>query len=76
MKKVYVDTSDFAEATREKLNDNVTIAYDIDGAIVGIEVTDPVGLDIDDELVVDYTTQDYEDFEFDPNETDGVWGIA
>ena len=76
MKKVYVDTSDIAEARREKLNDNVTIAYDIGGAIVGIEVTDPVGLDIDDELVVDYTTQDYEDFEFDPNETNGTWGIA
>ena len=57
MKKVYVDTSDAAEAKREKLNDNVIVAYDIHGNIVGIEVLNPVGLDIDDELVVDYTTE-------------------
>ena len=50
MKKVYVDTSDAAEAKREKLNDNVIVAYDIHGDIVGIEVLNPVGLDIDDEL--------------------------
>ena len=70
MKKVYVDTSDAAEAKREKLNDNVIVAYDIHGNIVGIEVLNPVGLDIDDELVVDSTT---ELEEFSPNET---WGIA
>tara|TARA_R100001510_G_C7454454_1_gene77804 strand:- start:229 stop:441 length:213 start_codon:yes stop_codon:yes gene_type:complete len=70
MKKVYVDTSDAAEAKREKLNDNVIVAYDIHGDIVGIEVLNPVGLDIDDELVVDYTT---ELEEFSPNEE---WGIA
>tara|TARA_B100001113_G_C20874599_1_gene519845 strand:- start:403 stop:618 length:216 start_codon:yes stop_codon:yes gene_type:complete len=71
MKKVYVDTSDAAEAKREKLNDNVIVAYDIHGDIVGIEVLNPVGLDIDDELVVDYTTEELE--EFSPNEE---WGIA
>ena len=70
MKKVYVDTSDAAEAKREKLNDNVIVAYDIHGDIVGIEILNPVGLDIDDELVVDYTT---ELEELNPNET---WGIA
>ena len=70
MKKVYIDTSDAAEAKREKLNDNVIVAYDIHGDIVGIEVLNPVGLDIDDELVVDYTT---ELEEFSPNEE---WGIA
>ena len=70
MKKVYIDTSDAAEAKRDKLNDNVIVAYDIHGDIVGIEVLNPVGLDIDDELVVDYTT---ELEEFSPNET---WGIA
>ena len=71
MKKVYVDTSDAAEAKREKLNDNVIVAYDIHGDIVGIEILNPVGLDIDDELVVDYTTEELE--EFSPNEE---WGIA
>ena len=71
MKKVYVDTSDAAEAKREKLNDNVIVAYDIHGDIVGIEVLNPVSLDIDDELVVDYTTEELE--EFSPNEE---WGIA
>tara|TARA_B100001094_G_C17984869_1_gene697119 strand:+ start:242 stop:481 length:240 start_codon:yes stop_codon:yes gene_type:complete len=79
MKKVYVDTSDFGEVTREKLNDNITVGYAKDGEIVGIEITNPVGLDIDDELVVDYTTQEYEDFEFNPNnpnETNEIWGIA
>ena len=71
MKKVYIDTSDAAEAKREKLNDNVIVAYDIHGDIVGIEILNPVGLDIDDELVVDYTTEELE--EFSPNEE---WGIA
>lgn len=70
MKKVYIDTSDAAEAKREKLNDNVIVAYDTHGDIVGVEVLNPVGLDIDDELVVDYTT---ELEELNPNET---WGIA
>ena len=70
MKKVYIDTNEAAEAKREKLNDNVIVAYDTHGDIVGVEVLNPVGLDIDDELVVDYTT---ELEELNPNET---WGIA
>tara|TARA_B100001996_G_scaffold345808_1_gene302374 strand:- start:731 stop:943 length:213 start_codon:yes stop_codon:yes gene_type:complete len=70
MKKVYVDTSDVAEAKREKLNDNVIIAYDLHGDIVGVEITNPVGIDIDDETVTSYvTTED----EFTPNEK---WGMA
>ncbi len=76
MKKVYIDTSEAAEAKREKLNDNVIVAYDTHGDIVGVEVLNPVGLDIDDELVVDYTTEGFEDFKFNPNETNEIWGIA
>ena len=38
MKKIYIDTSDEAEMTREKLNENVIIGYGIDGEIVGVEV--------------------------------------
>ena len=63
-------------AKREKLNDNVIVAYDTHGDIVGVEVLNPVGLDIDDELVVDYTTEGFEDFKFNPNETNEIWGIA
>ena len=76
MKKVYIDTSEAAVAKREKLNDNVIVAYDTHGDIVGVEVLNPVGLDIDDELVVDYTTEGFEDFKFNPNETNEIWGIA
>ncbi len=76
MKKVYIDTSEAAEAKREKLNDNVIVSYDTHGDIVGVEVLNPVGLDIDDELVVDYTTEGFEDFKFNPNETNEIWGIA
>ncbi len=76
MKKVYIDTNEAAEAKREKLNDNVIVAYDTHGDIVGVEVLNPVGLDIDDELVVDYTTEGFEDFKFNPNETNEIWGIA
>ncbi len=55
---------------REKLNDNVIIAYDLHGDIVGVEITNPVGIDIDDETVTSYvTTED----EFTPNEK---WGMA
>ena len=70
MKRVYIDTSVTAEARREKLNDNVTIAYDVNDNIVGVEVEKPVGVDIDDETVVDYTT---EPDAFNPNER---WGFA
>tara|TARA_A100001011_G_scaffold61105_1_gene61042 strand:+ start:372 stop:584 length:213 start_codon:yes stop_codon:yes gene_type:complete len=70
MKKVYVDTSDTAEAKREKLDDNVTIAYDLHGDIVGVEITNPTGIDIDDKTMVDYVT--VED-EFNPNER---WAFA
>ena len=49
MKKIYIDTSNNGEAKQKKLNDNITIGYDDNGDIVGIEVNNPIGLDIDDE---------------------------
>ena len=56
MKKIYIDTSDGGEVTREKLNENVIIGYGIDGEIVGVEVINPISLDIDDDEVVTYQT--------------------
>ena len=70
MKKVYVDTSNLGEVKREKLNDNVTVGYGKNGEIVGIEITNPVGIDIDDKTMIDYVT--VED-EFNPNER---WAFA
>tara|TARA_R110001592_G_scaffold18551_12_gene76852 strand:+ start:128 stop:379 length:252 start_codon:yes stop_codon:yes gene_type:complete len=58
MKKIYVDTSSAAEARREKLNDTVTIGYDVDNKIVGVEITNPISFDIDDSEVVYYETDD------------------
>ena len=49
MKKIYIDTSDEAEMTREKLNENVIIGYGIDGEIVGVEILNPISFDIDDD---------------------------
>tara|TARA_Y100000310_G_scaffold310398_1_gene355598 strand:- start:442 stop:663 length:222 start_codon:yes stop_codon:yes gene_type:complete len=49
MKKIYVDTSDVGEVKQKKLDDKITIGYDENGNIVGIEINNPIGLDIDDE---------------------------
>ena len=56
MKKIYVDTSDAAEARREKLNDRVIIGYDRNDKIVGVEILNPISLDIDDDEVITYET--------------------
>ena len=70
MKRVYIDTSVIGEVRREKLDDNVTIAYDDNDNIVGVEVEQPIGIDIDDKTVTSFdTTED----QFKPNE---LWGIA
>jgi hypothetical protein len=49
IKKIYVDTSDKGEVKQKKLDDNITIGYDENDNIVGIEINNPIGLDIDDE---------------------------
>ena len=56
MKKIYVDTSDAAEARREKLNDRVIIGYDRNDKIVGVEILNPISFDIDDDEVITYET--------------------
>ena len=56
MKKIYIDTSDEAEMTRKKLNENVIIGYGIDGEIVGVEILNPISFDIDDDEVITYQT--------------------
>ena len=47
--KIYVDTSNTGEVKQKKLDDNITIGYDENDNIVGIEINNPIGLDIDDE---------------------------
>jgi hypothetical protein len=69
MKKIYVDTSDAAEARREKLNDRVIIGYDIHDEIVGVEILNPFSLDIDDDEVISYET-------LENILTTSVWGKA
>jgi len=49
MKKIYIDTSSAGEVKQKKLDDKVTIGYDENDNIVGIEINNPIGLDIDDE---------------------------
>ena len=56
MKKIYVDTSDDGETRREKLNDRVTIGYDKNDKIVGVEILNPISFDIDDDKVITYET--------------------
>ena len=56
MKKIYIDTSDSGEITREKFGDNVFIGYGVDGEIVGVEIINPISLDIDDDEVISYQT--------------------
>ena len=56
MKKIYVDTSDDGETRREKLNDRVTIGYDKNDKIVGVEILNPISFDIDDDEVITYET--------------------
>ena len=69
MKKIYVDTSDAAEARREKLNDRVIIGYDRNDKIVGVEILNPISLDIDDDEVITYET-------LENTLTTAVWGEA
>ncbi len=69
MKKIYVDTSDAAEARREKLNDRVIIGYDRNDKIVGVEILNPISFDIDDDEVITYET-------LENILTTSVWGKA
>ena len=69
MKKIYVDTSDAAEDRREKLNDRVIIGYDRNDKIVGVEILNPISLDIDDDEVITYET-------LENTLTTAVWGEA
>ena len=69
MKKIYVDTGDAAEARREKLNDRVIIGYDRNDKIVGVEILNPISLDIDDDEVITYET-------LENTLTTSVWGEA
>ena len=56
MKKIYLDTSSAGEVKQKKLDDKVTIGYDKNDNIVGIEINNPIGLDIDDNEVIVYET--------------------
>ena len=56
MKKIYIDTSSAGEVKQKKLDDKVTIGYDENDNIVGIEINNPIGLDIDDDEVIVYET--------------------
>ena len=56
MKKIYIDTSSTGEVKQKKLDDKVTIGYDKNDNIVGIEINNPIGLDIDDNEVIVYET--------------------
>ena len=56
MKKIYIDTSSAGEVKQKKLDDKVTIGYDKNDNIVGIEINNPIGLDIDDNEVIVYET--------------------
>ena len=56
MKKIYIDTSSTGEVRQKKLDDKVTIGYDENDNIVGIEINNPIGLDIDDNEVIVYET--------------------
>ena len=56
MKKIYIDTSSTGEVKQKKLDDKVTIGYDENDNIVGIEINNPIGLDIDDNEVIVYET--------------------
>ena len=56
MKKIYIDTSSTGEVKQKKLDDKVTIGYDENDNIVGIEINNPIGLDIDDDEVIVYET--------------------
>jgi uncharacterized protein YuzE len=56
MKKIYIDTSSMGEVKQKKLDDKVTIGYDENDNIVGIEINNPIGLDIDDDEVIVYET--------------------
>ena len=69
MKKIYVDTSDDGETRREKLNDRVTIGYDKNDKIVGVEILNPISFDIDDDEVITYET-------LENTLTTAVWGEA
>ena len=57
MNKIYIDTSDAGEVKQEKLDDRVTIGYGENGEIVGVEIHNPLGLDIDDDKVLVYETE-------------------
>ena len=56
MKKIYIDTSSTGEVKQKRLDDKVTIGYDENDNIVGIEINNPIGLDIDDNEVIVYET--------------------
>jgi len=45
MSKIYIDTSSTGEVKQKKLDDKVTIGYDENDNIVGIEINNPIGFD-------------------------------
>jgi len=69
MKKIYIDTSYAGEVKQEKLDDRVTIGYGENGEIVGVEIYNPLGLDIDDDEVITYET-------LENTLTTSMWGKA
>ena len=69
MNKIYIDTSDAGEVKQEKLDDRVTIGYDKNDKIVGVEIRSPLSLDIDDDEVITYET-------LENTLTTSVWGKA
>ena len=55
-KPLYIDVTDDAVETTERISDTVFIDYDSDGNICGVEITEHTGLDFDGEMVIGIKT--------------------
>jgi hypothetical protein len=55
-KPIYIDVTDNGAVATEDISDTVSIDYDSDGDICGVEITEHTGLDFDGEMVIGIKT--------------------
>ncbi len=55
-KPLYIDVTDNGAVATEDISDTVSIDYDSDGNICGVEITEHTGLDFDGEMVIGIKT--------------------
>tara|TARA_B100000029_G_scaffold462269_1_gene494646 strand:+ start:511 stop:789 length:279 start_codon:yes stop_codon:yes gene_type:complete len=55
-KPIYIDVTDDAVETTERISDKVSIDYNCKGEVCGVEVLENTGMDFDGEMVIGIKT--------------------